>query len=352
MKMARITPKSYLCPRVKEKPDVSSGNVFSPAWEHAPWTDDFVDIQGEDSGVPPPRHSTRMKLMWDDDALYVGAWMEEPQVVATIKERNSVIFQDNDFELFLNPDGSNHQYYEFEVNALNTVWELRLDKPYMHGGSEHSERVGMRGQGNLRNLESGILVDGAVNDPGAVSKGWGVTARFPFADLIAQGHCKSPPRQGDVWRINSSRVQWRWEWRVEEGKGSWQKIEPEKGEDNWVWSPQGLVNMHVPDMWGFLRFEPAYAAPLPTSPAEEACWPARKSLLCARFLMPDYMAGNGGKLPADLQELGVQLEDGFESGVVARDNLPGGYEVWVKTPTGQSTSVRGDGLIFPTSVFQ
>jgi hypothetical protein len=190
-------------------------------------------------------------------------------------------------------DGSNHQYYEFEVNALNTVWELRLDKPYMHGGSEHSERVGMRGQGNLRNLESGILVDGAVNDPGAVSKGWGITARFPFADLIAQGHCKSPPRfgvlsarppplilssqakmasvkphillphrhfssiattnrclapsglkcalfflragrQGDVWRINSSRVQWRWEWRVEEGKGSWRKIEPEKGEDNWV----------------------------------------------------------------------------------------------------------------------
>lgn len=33
-------------------------------------------------------------------------------------------------------DGSNHQYYEFEVNALNTVWELRLDKPYRHGGSE------------------------------------------------------------------------------------------------------------------------------------------------------------------------------------------------------------------------
>lgn len=182
------------------------------------------------------RHSTRMKLMWDDEALYLGAWMAEPQVVATLTERNSVVFQDNDFEIFLNPgwffapkdpdwcphlkpgpvgshscllsadvrcvrtsppaDGSNHQYYEFEVNALNTVWELRLDKPYMHGGSEHSERVGMRGQGNLPNLESGIRVDGAVNDPGAVSKGWSVTARFPFADLIAQGHCKSPPRWG------------------------------------------------------------------------------------------------------------------------------------------------------------
>jgi hypothetical protein len=110
--------------------------------------------------------------------------------------------------------------------------------------------------------------------------------------------------------------------------------------------------MHVPDMWGFLRFQPAYAATLPTHPSEDACWQARKFLLCARFLMPDYIAGNAGKLPADLQELGVHLRDGFESGVVSRDDLPGGYEVWVKAPTGQSISVRGDGLIFPTSNFQ
>ena len=44
-----------------------------------------------------------MKFLWDDDALYVGAWMEEPQVVATLTEKNSVIFHDNDFEVFINP---------------------------------------------------------------------------------------------------------------------------------------------------------------------------------------------------------------------------------------------------------
>ena len=42
-------------------------------------------------------------MLWDDDALYVGAWMEEPQVVATFTEKNSVIFWDNDFEVFINP---------------------------------------------------------------------------------------------------------------------------------------------------------------------------------------------------------------------------------------------------------
>ena len=36
--------------------------------------------------------------------------------------------------------------------------------------------------------------------------------RFPFADLVAQGHARARPGPGDVWRINSSRVQWRWKW--------------------------------------------------------------------------------------------------------------------------------------------
>ena len=25
-------------------------------------------------------------------------------------------------------------------------------------------------------------------------------------------------------------------------------------EDNWVWSPQGVVNMHYPEMWGYVQF--------------------------------------------------------------------------------------------------
>ena len=55
--------------------------------------------------------------------------MEDPHVWATITARDAVIFKDNDFEIFLDPDGDTHNYYELEVNAFGTEWDL-LFKPY------------------------------------------------------------------------------------------------------------------------------------------------------------------------------------------------------------------------------
>jgi len=60
---------------------------------------------------------------------------------------------------------------------------------------------------------------------------------------------------GDKWRINFSRVEWTYD--VVDGKYV-KRTDPKTGkslpENNWVWSPQGLVNMHFPEMWGFLLF--------------------------------------------------------------------------------------------------
>ncbi len=60
---------------------------------------------------------------------------------------------------------------------------------------------------------------------------------------------------GDQWKINFSRV----EWRTEVKDGNYVKvIDPATGkslpEDNWVWSPQGLIAMHYPEMWGMVQF--------------------------------------------------------------------------------------------------
>jgi hypothetical protein len=46
----------------------------------------------------------------------------------------SIIFHDNDFEVFIDPDGDNWQYYELEVNARGQVWDLLLIRPYRWGG--------------------------------------------------------------------------------------------------------------------------------------------------------------------------------------------------------------------------
>ena len=99
-----------------------------PAWASAPWTETFVDIEGYRR--PEPRFKTRAKMLWDDEWFYVAAEMEEPDLWGTLTERDSVIFRDNDFELFIDPDGDTHGYYELEVNALGTPWDLLLIKGY------------------------------------------------------------------------------------------------------------------------------------------------------------------------------------------------------------------------------
>src|SRR5262249_1329826 len=124
-------PEGYVCYRAIEPFEID-GNLDKPAWRNTSWTGDFVDIEGEIR--PLPRFRTRVKMLWDDAYFYIGAELEEAHVWATLTEHDSVIFQDNDFEVFIDPDGDNHNYYEIEINALNTVWDLRLVKPYRDGG--------------------------------------------------------------------------------------------------------------------------------------------------------------------------------------------------------------------------
>ena len=45
------------------------------------------------------------------------------------------IFHDNDFEVFVNADGTTHNYKEYEMNSLNQTWDLALNKPYGRRGS-------------------------------------------------------------------------------------------------------------------------------------------------------------------------------------------------------------------------
>ena len=124
-------PRRYLCYRAPGALEMT-GSLEKAFWKAAPWTEEFVDIEGDLR--PAPRFRTRVKMLWDDEFLYIGAEMEEPNVWATLTEHDTVIFQDNDFEVFIDPDGDNHDYYELEINALNTTWDLRLVKPYRDGG--------------------------------------------------------------------------------------------------------------------------------------------------------------------------------------------------------------------------
>ncbi len=153
------------------------------AWRKAPWTDWFVDIEG--AGKPTPRLHTHAKMLWDAQFLYVAAELEEPHVWATLTEHDSVIFHDNDFEVFLNPSGDGRNYFEFEINALNTGWDLFLPKPYREGGKADNSW-------DIPGLHTAVSVNGTLNNPGDTDRGWMIEMAFPWSAFASRAPVSRP----------------------------------------------------------------------------------------------------------------------------------------------------------------
>lgn len=259
------------------------GNVIgNSVWERTPWSTPFSEIRGKhcnDNNQSPPldmtpefHHcQTRVKILWDNGYLYIAALLEYgmdddvvpdivrddstrvTEIAASYIERNSPIYQqDSDFEVFVDADGSCHNYKELEVNALNTVWNLMLDRPYRDGGVEHSARV-CKDKDSPNYFEvSGQktavkLVRGRINDSSSGSRAWTVEIALAHEDTLQHNiGMKKTSLLHNFWRISFSRVEW-------------------KGQINWTWAPQlvwdtklkkfrGVVEMHRPEAWGYVYF--------------------------------------------------------------------------------------------------
>src|SRR5262249_10516359 len=101
-------------------------------------------------------------------------------------------------------------------------------------------------------LKTAVHVDGTINDPSDKDRGWSLEIAFPWKVLGELAYQKVPPGDGAQWRVNFSRV----EWLHEIVDGKYRKV-PNKKEDNWVWSPQGVIDMHRPETWGYVQFTTA-----------------------------------------------------------------------------------------------
>ena len=130
-------PRSYVVPRASDSFSIDC-DLAKPAWEAAPWTEDFVDIEGDLKPRPPLR--TRAKMLWDQDRFclafeipasdvgaVVGADRGEPRALSA-EDEDSFIMNRNAFvKLCVDPDGDGVNYFEFHINALNNVNDVALD---------------------------------------------------------------------------------------------------------------------------------------------------------------------------------------------------------------------------------
>lgn len=243
------------------------GDLTKPVWQRAPRSPRFADMVTGDTGY----FDTRAAAVWDDANLYVAYWIEEPFVEASLTERDSLIFNENDVEVFI--DGGDC-YYEFEINALNTVYEVffiwqdalaRFDaqefdplrrRAVTFGGDYDRQAPtfwrGTHPRGlrwafldwDLPGLQSAVRVDGTINDRTTVDRGWTVEIAFPWAGLkpLANGRAL-PPNDGDLWRMFFG--------RFEKLTFGGRELQPHPA---WVWSKHGVYDTHQPELWTPVRF--------------------------------------------------------------------------------------------------
>ena len=306
-------PRHYVCHR-PVKPLKIDGKLDDEAWAAVPWSEPFVDIEGDRK--PKPRFRTRMKMLWDQEYLYVAAMLDEPHVWGTLTKHDSVIFRDNDFEVFIDPDGDNHHYLEYEINALATDWDLSLNKPYKDGGKADNGW-------EIPGMKKAVHVDGTLNDASDTDRSWSVELAFPWKPIGKRAKVRVPPREGEQWRVNFSRVEW--EHRVVDGE--YKKVEG-KAEDNWVWSPQWAINMHRPETWGYVQF--SADAPGETEFVEDPTGLARHRLHRVLYAQKAFHR-RSGQWADSLERLGLSDEGltlkASKSGFSVRTSAKGGVEL-------------------------
>jgi hypothetical protein len=262
-------PAHYTAYRTRTPPALD-GRLEAAAWARAPRSPRFVDMVTGD----PAFFDTRAAALWDDQNLYVGFWIEEPFVEAHQTERDSLIFLENDVEVFI--DGGDC-YYEFEINALGTIYEVFFiwQDAYKRGGTfdvpefDLLERKALSFGGNydrsganfwwgthprkarwafldwdFPGLRSAVHVDGALNDRSKVDRGWRVELAFPWAGMrhLANGR-PLPPQDGDVWSMFFG--------RFERLPVAGALPEPQPA---WCWTPHGTLDTHMPERFTRVQF--------------------------------------------------------------------------------------------------
>ena len=241
--MLDVSSSEYAC--LRTSPILIDGDLTKEPWTRATWSPRFGD-------------------------MVTGAHRD----IENLAGEDSLIFNENDVELFI--DGGDG-YYEFEINALGTVYEVffawqdamahnplfqspefdvRARQALTFGGDyDRQAKTFWRGthprglrwaflDWDFPGMRSAVRVDGKINDRSSVDKGWTVELAFPWSGMKALANGRSlPPKEDDVWKMFFG--------RFEKLMVNGAEVIPHPA---WVWTKHGVYDTHQPEHWTPIRF--------------------------------------------------------------------------------------------------
>lgn len=208
-------------------PPAIDGRGDDPAWSAA------APIRLAALRAGDPARETIVRLLWDNENLYVHARMEDPDIATRFDARDSSMWVDDVFEVFIDADGDGIDYLEFEISPKNALFDAFLPR----------RRVLYRAYDPA--VRHKVRIDGTIDDPSDIDRAWEVEMAFPLAQILPETKADTPPRiePGATWRANLFRVE------KSGGNSSLQ-----------AWSPPLRGDFHELDRFGRWRFEGAMAA--------------------------------------------------------------------------------------------
>ena len=184
--------EAYDCVHIAE-PITVDGMLDEPAWERATALDFVIPVTHSE-----PLSKTRARLVWDDNYLYAGFKAWDKDIWSYFTERDSKTCDEDVLEAFIKPDPAGDPYYNFEINALNTVYDAFNVKRGAGGEDHHRWK-----RWNCQGLKSAVFVKGTLNDWTKVDEYWQLEVAIPFASLPSLAG--KPPAVGDVWSFHLAR---------------------------------------------------------------------------------------------------------------------------------------------------
>lgn len=234
---AGFHPRLYKCYKTSGAITID-GKLNEASWLSAPTIENFGNMQAPPE--PPPYYATHVKMLWDDEYMYFGVILEDPNVWGSISKRDGPIYDNNDFEIFMDIDSDGWWYYEFEMNCLNIIYDVLIER--------RGARLGI--EWDIEGLKTAVQIDGTLNFSDDIDHGWTAEIAWPMKSLREYaGKMPIPPHNGDEWRVDFVRVS-----LEEDDESKSFQMKPGTKKDLWMWSPHRYVRMHYPQSWGIVKF--------------------------------------------------------------------------------------------------
>ena len=222
---------------------VIDGVADEADWSKAPFGALFRDSLKGTEKLP----RTEVKLLWDDEHLYVFFQAEDDDVWATVTQNDDPkLWTEQAYEVFLDADGELGGYIEIQVNPRGAIFDAYLPRP---GQTQADWQSGAQAKAR---------VDGTLEDRSDKDRGWQVELAIPWASVKGRSTApfSVPPPPGTKLRANFFRTD-----------------RPKDGAlQAWAWSPPMRQTFHALERFGTLALVDAAAG----KPKEDAPAPGGK----------------------------------------------------------------------------